>query len=44
MTEFTGITYREISAETGVPIGTLLSIKSKTLDRIRNELNQSEGL
>jgi len=40
MTEFEGITYREISDSTGIPLGTLLSRKSRAIDRIRNDLNQ----
>jgi len=40
MTEFEGKTFRKISEETGVPVNSLLSRKSRALDRIRVELNQ----
>lgn len=40
MTEFEGVAFRELSVKTGVPIGTLLSRKSRALERIRSELNK----
>ncbi len=40
MTEFEGVAFRELSVKTGVPIGTLLSRKSRALERIRGELNK----
>ncbi len=40
MTEFEGQSFREISQKTGVPAGTLLSRKSRALEKIRAELNR----
>ena len=40
MTEFEGMSYRSISEKTGVPVGTLLSRKSRALDSIRAEMNK----
>jgi RNA polymerase sigma factor (sigma-70 family) len=38
MTEFEGRTFREISEETDIPLGTLLSRKSRAIKKIRKEL------
>lgn len=38
MNEFEGMTYRKISEETGIPVGTLLARKNRALERIRKEL------
>jgi len=38
MTEFEGRTFREISEETDIPLGTLLSRKSRALKKIKNGL------
>jgi RNA polymerase sigma-70 factor (ECF subfamily) len=35
-TDFEGMTFRELSEEWGVPIGTLLSRKKRALDKIKN--------
>lgn len=40
MTEFEGMSYSEISQMTGTPLGTLLSRKSRAIDRIRADLYQ----
>ena len=39
LTEFEGRTFAEVSAETGVPIGTLLARKSRAMKRIRELLS-----
>jgi len=39
MTEFEGRSYSEISKMTGIPPGTLLSRKSRAIDRIRADLH-----
>jgi len=44
MTEFEGKTFREISENTGVPVGTLLARKSRALEWLRRELNQYNNL
>ncbi len=44
MTEFEGMTYRRISMETGIPLGTLLSRKSRALDSIRAEIKKFDYL
>ena len=38
MTEYEGRSFREISARSGIPLGTLLSRKSRALKKIRKEL------
>jgi RNA polymerase sigma factor (sigma-70 family) len=38
MTEFEGRTFREISEETDIPLGTLLSRKSRAIKKIKKEL------
>jgi len=38
MNEFEGMTYREISGETEIPVGTLLARKNRALERIRKKL------
>jgi RNA polymerase sigma-70 factor (ECF subfamily) len=38
MTEMEGAAYRDISEKTGVPVGTLLSRKSRAMERIRKEI------
>jgi len=40
MTEFEGMSYREISLKTGIPAGTLLSRKHRALERIRASLQE----
>jgi RNA polymerase sigma factor (sigma-70 family) len=40
MTEFESMTYRDISEKSGVPVGTLLSRKSRALERIKKDLSQ----
>jgi RNA polymerase sigma-70 factor (ECF subfamily) len=37
-TEFEGMSFRELSEEWGVPLGTLLSLKHRALKQIRNRL------
>ncbi len=39
LTEFEGRQFREISEESGIPIGTLLSKKSRAIKKIRKELS-----
>jgi len=39
LTEFEGRTFAEVSAETGVPLGTLLARKSRAMKRIRELLS-----
>lgn len=39
LTEFEGRTFAEVSAETGVPLGTLLARKSRAMKRIRERLS-----
>ncbi len=41
-TEFEGRTFRELSHEWGIPIGTLLARKSRALKKIRNALEKGE--
>ncbi len=40
MTEFEGMSFREIADKSGTPMGTLLSRKSRALEKIKAELNQ----
>ncbi|MBN2244948.1 MAG: sigma-70 family RNA polymerase sigma factor [Candidatus Aminicenantes bacterium] len=38
-TEFKGISYRDLSEQWGIPVGTLLARKSRALKKIKNEMN-----
>ncbi len=40
MTEFEGLSFRELSERTGVSLGTLLSRKSRALDKVRADMNK----
>jgi RNA polymerase sigma factor (sigma-70 family) len=40
MTEFEGRSFREVSERTGIPIGTLLSKKSRSIRKIRREIGE----
>ena len=38
-TEFEGISFRDLSEQWGIPVGTLLARKSRALKKIKNEMN-----
>ena len=39
-TEFEGISFRDLSEQWGIPVGTLLARKSRALKKIKNEMNE----
>lgn len=39
-TEFEGISYRDLSEQWRIPVGTLLARKSRALKKIKNEMNE----
>jgi len=43
-TEFEGISFRDLSEQWGIPVGTLLARKSRALKKIKNEMNEFENL